>query len=305
MIGANNKVFWGIVLSLLCMMLYGVSPIVAKWYYDTGGDTFSYLALRPILLCAVCFLLRPHQKTKASLTKSYLKGIAVLSCFYLLIYLGFFKSIHYISVSMLVVIFSLYPIMVVLVSPLLKKQPIKAFYIIAALVCLCGVALVVFPGFDGIELTSGYLLGIFLALLAVIGMTGDIIVSEKIAQGNHVYLSFFGATELIVAMVFVALMVIKGVQFGDMTYLLMGSVAHCAAVLSMVYGLRYIGAEKFAVLSISEPLFALAFSALLLSEILLPIQYVGSAIILMTMSVVILGDKYIDRLAILRKKKSL
>ena len=300
----GNKIFWGVVLSLLCMGLYGISPIFAKWYYETGGDAFSYLALRPILLCVACFALRPFQETKATITPNYLKRIAILSCFYLLIYIGFFKGIKYIPVSMIVVIFSLYPIMVVLLSPLLKKQPIKQFYIISALVCLVGVGLVVFPGFQDVTIDPSYLIGIGLALLAAIGMTGDIIVSEEIAQGDQVYLSFFGLTELLVASIFGGLMLFYGSHFGDMTYLWMGSVAHCVAVLSMVYALRFVGAEKFAILSISEPLFALLFSAILLAEILLPIQYIGSVLILATMSLVVLGGQPLQRIqSLLRSTK--
>lgn len=231
----------------------------------------SALFMLPILFIQRESLPRIHIR---QVWQSYLSGLL----FYAGSTLLYFIATPYIGSGLAMVVFFVYPAVVMLINTVLYKTAITRQYIIAISVILMGLFLLVDKNAFSFDLY-----GITLSIFSAILYAGYIISSKN----NHLHAS---VSTLVISLgcmtTSFCVALLEGTFFFPTQFepwlniLGIGIIATAIPVLLLLKGLEYISSEKGSILSVLEPVFVMIFGALLLHESISLIQLVGVLVVL-------------------------
>jgi drug/metabolite transporter (DMT)-like permease len=256
----------------------GISDVLAKIVFASGSDVPTFLSFRSVVgLAFVATWLRFGSKPSANARVRWISmGVGIL--FTGLIYC-LFKAIEAIDVPTAVLSYFTYPLLTGLTASLAGFEPLRWKGVVCALAAFFGLAIMIGAHPAGLAFA-----GVAYAVGAACCRTGVLLITRAYLVDADARLttwySMLSSTALFLAFSF-AMQNWHPPQTGvGWITLVAVSLSTTAAILFIFISTVRIGPFRTALIMHLEPLTAMVFSALLLSEVITPIQGVGSAIML-------------------------
>jgi drug/metabolite transporter (DMT)-like permease len=226
------------------------------------------------LVC--CLVLQDQPSTdRKEIVKAFLYGVF----FYSGSALGYFFSSVYIGTGFAMVVFFIYPAIVIILNYVLYRQPIAPHYYLALFFIVSGLILLV----EGQPL-KGDVLGIGMGLLSAFSYAAYVVGSKK-ANISPVVSSLMVSlgccvTSLVFAYAEGSFLVPHG---ADVWAHILGLGILCTAlpIVLLLQALKYISAVKASILSVFEPVFVISLGVVLLGETITHLQLWGIGVVLL------------------------
>jgi drug/metabolite transporter (DMT)-like permease len=269
----------GLMLALGGASAYGINIVFARMAADAGISGVSVVFYRVLLMLAVVALIAIMARRSLIVPRGERIAVLMLGLASTGVGIAYISSIAFIPVTVAVVIFYTYPILIVLLSPLIDGGGRRPELLVIAFVAFLGVALVVGPAFGELDWRG-------MALAAVASVSGT--------------LQFFAATrtrrtETVTKIFWINVMVVPasvaiGLAFGSLAppgalaaapvVMLFVVATFMIAMLLQLAALVRAPAVVIGLAFCAEPLVASLASALVLGERLGPVQILGGALVI-------------------------
>lgn len=278
----------GIACVLAGSVAFSLKPVLVKAAYQHGIDTTTLLALR-MLFAAPLFLLMAWWagRPAVAFTKREIAGIIVLG--FLGYYLGSFldlAGLQYISAGFGRLILYLYPTLVLLMSAVFLKQPLRPRQLVSLGLSYAGIALVFSAEAqlgDRLDLT---ILGATLVFCSAVTYATYLVAGSQLVHkfGSMRFTAYASliATGFVIAH-FLAIRPLQALVVVHEVYVLVAVLAVFATVLPlwlMAEGLKRIGANQVSLVGCVGPLATMAFAWMFLGETVTLTQLAGAALVL-------------------------
>ena len=278
----------GIACVLAGSIAFSAKPVLVKAVYQYGIDTVTLLALR-MLFAAPLFLLMAWWAGRPDIafTRREIAGIIALG--FLGYYLGSFldlAGLQYISAGFGRLILYLYPTLVLLMSAVFLKQPLRGRQLLSLGLSYAGIALVFSAEAqlgDSLPLTVWGAVLVFGSAVtyATYLVAGSRLVHKFGSMRFSAYASLI-ATGFVIAH-FLAIRPLQALVVVHEVYVLVAVLAVFATVLPlwlMAEGLKRIGANQVSLVGCVGPLATMAFAWMFLGETVTLTQLTGAALVL-------------------------
>ncbi len=256
----------------------GISDVLAKLVLASGCDVLTMLSLRSIvglLFMAVWLRIGPRPKADTRVRVISL-GIGIV--FAALIYL-LFKAIEAIDVPTAILSYFVYPLLTGITASLAGLDRLRWRGVLCALIAFLGLALMI-----GAHPAGLALIGVGYALGAACCRTGILLLTRAFLVGADARLTTWYS-------VISSMVLFFAVSFGTGNWnapqtgwgwaeLIGLSVCSTAAILFVFVSTMRIGPFRTALIMNLEPLITMVLSAILLGEVVTPLQGLGSALML-------------------------
>jgi len=288
--GPRRTIVLGLLCALLSASLYTIATLSAALAYDAGSNPATVIWIRFLFSSLTLFLvaaalrrrLRPARQDWLPLLGVTLGAFGTTN--------GYLTSVAFIPVSLAVLIFYTFPLLVGLAEPLIQRRPIGLRMLLCSLVAFCGLALALGPNFDSLDWR-----GILLAVLAsVSALIGFLATGRLSAQADSI-----GTSALTLAFCFLGMCLVLPLTSSFSTPV--GSVGWlglaAAAVLFMVayflqlLSLRLAPAGPVALVFNVEPALTVVLAWVILSATLDLIQALGVVLVVAALVGAALGRK--------------
>lgn len=269
----------GVLLAIGSAAGYGLNIVTAQIASTVGisGALMVFYRVFLMLACIAIALLISRQSLKVA--EEEYTPLVVFGLSSSVIGTAYMSSVAFLPISVAAVLFYLFPVFIVLAEPFVEKSRFGFAQIAIVLLAFAGVALVVGPGFEGLDPR-----GLALSLLAAIGATLQFFAAARMPKTSTAAKLFWGHL-LVLPGVVATLWWIDGFRSPAIFSLapLAVAVTLGAYVISMALqmaSLARISAAVGGLTFCAEPLFASVFAALILGERLAPLQYLGGLLVL-------------------------
>ena len=260
----------------LCYSLLGYFGVTIM---QAGSSVFNMLFWRFLISALfVLILLIPKYKTILQSPKSILKVLISGMAFYGTSSIAFFMSSCYIGTGLAMIIFFIYPAIVMIVNIVFYKAPFSKIYCVAFLIIIIGLTLLVDMQDFALDII-GVGLGIATAIFYAIYM----VMSEKVEV--HPILSTLMVSIGCMITCFISSLVDSSFSVPSglnnwFNIIGIGLICTAVPILLLLQALKYIDAEKASTLSVLEPVFVLILGIILLDEKVTSTQILGTIIVL-------------------------
>lgn len=283
--GARSA-YIGIACAIIASITFSGKTIIVKLAYQHGVDVMTLLALR-MLFSLPFFLAMAWWAGPAQLTRRDWLGIAALGFtgYYLGSYLDF-AGLQYISAGLGRLILYLYPTIVVLMSAVFLKQPIRMRHVISLALSYSGIALVFN---EEIKLNAHWnllLIGAGLVFSSALSYAIYLIAGSRYVKtlGSMRFTAYaaISATFFVLAH-FAALHGPSKLAVSSEVYMLVLIMAIFSTVMPlwlMAEGLRRVGANQVALVGCIGPLSTMVFGQIFLGEPITLVQLLGAGLVL-------------------------
>ena len=194
-------------------------------------------------------------------------------------WVALFEAYRLLNVSLATLIYYVGPILVLVFSPVLFREKLTGRKLFSAIIVAIG--LICISG--SIVVTGMNSMGLLAAIISALLYASLIVFNKKIVRTNGMQTA---AIEVNVAFVVVLVYVLctaglPHITGGDLPYIvIIGLVNTGLAYLLYFSGLKKISGQSVALISYIDPVSALVFSALLLHEVMTPVQVIGAVLII-------------------------
>lgn len=280
-----NRVGLGIACALGAALLYGMVPNFARAAYENGVPPIETTLIRTLLVAIAFAGVAAMQGVKLAVPRgawpSFI-GQSVATLFVSVAYLG---SVQFIPVGLAVIIFYLFPVLIMLLAPVVEGRSPGVLRILIAIVAFAGLAVAVGPSFDGLDMR-----GILLAGLGAAGATLQFFSGRAISSymtpaafGSLVHLAILPPILLIA--IFAGSGTLRLLPGGSATstgllFVLGVAAVYVVAYMIQMLSLRFAPASAVAPFFNIEPVVTTAVAALILGERLQTNQYAGGGLVL-------------------------
>lgn len=272
----------GALLVLLSACGLGVGPLLALYSYQSGTNVPTLLLLRFTL--AALFLL-----SFILVSRRNFSGLRAKELFYIFLLGGvchtisstfYFTAIRYITASLATMILYIYPIFVVLMDCMLKRQKPTLLNVLSVVISFAGVLLILGASYGVVDD-----IGVLLALGAALGTSIFVIMGNRIVKQVApltvtAFVNLFAGVGILITSTFTT-----SVDFSfrpaAWPYIVgLALFSTVIAMLALFRGLEIIGPVRTSILSMSEPLFTMFGSVILFQERLTAVQFIGGATVI-------------------------
>lgn len=258
---------------------YGLNIVFVRMasFADISGS--AIVVYRVLVMLALVGLIMALARHSLKTAREERGTLALLGTSTACLGICYLSSVAFVPVTVAVVVFYTFPILIVLASPFVEKTPLTPPLIGIALIALLGVCLVVGPAFSGLDWR-----GLALAFGASIATAIQFFTAARPLRTGNMAKVFW--THLIVLP---AALLISSAT-GQLASPALLSVApwtlamaiggYIAGFLLQVVALSRISAVAAGIIYCTEPVVAAISSALILDEALAPLQIIGGALVL-------------------------
>lgn len=260
-------------------------PTSATFAYRDGANALSVIFGRSVIgvIVLVFFISvtdRNYGLTLTNMRRSFVAGVT-----HVFAAIGILASIVYIDISLANIILFLYPFPIAVVAHFRGETPLKPITIGLMVLAIIGLALVL-----GVEFSNTDPRGIAIAAMGTVAFTFMIISMADLTQDvgaprSNLLMTLWAAIVFgLVAIVGPLLNVTDPPKIPESLFG-WGAVAAVGITFSLGYlcffvSARIIGTARASLLSTSEPIMIILFAVALVGETLSPIQWVGIAIVI-------------------------
>jgi drug/metabolite transporter (DMT)-like permease len=276
----------GVRAALLSALLLGTTPILGKQAYLGGMDAYSLTALRTTLAALVLWGIFLSSKRRRKFIFIYPAGLLIsftagaLNGFSSLLY---YNGLTRIDAGIGQMLYALYPLFVVIVRRL-DGQAVSNWTKVRLVLALIAVALLVQPGHGQIDF-----IGVGLMLGAGLMYALHLAVSQRVLYEmppQTVALYVLSAMTLVVVIAFV----VHGpdhVTVAGLPPMIALAAITVFSRLMMFLGVKRLGSIQTALLGVTEILVAVCLAIVMLGEQLVLRQWIGAAILIGSLSLMI------------------
>ena len=285
----------GVVFMVFGTMCFASKSIFVKWAYEQGAQPEAVLLYRQLFAAPLFWLIfivyrskLPAKPEKAEIFKACAAG---LLCFFLSPLLDFI-GLHDVSAIVERMIVMSYPMFVLIITAFVNKKMISGQTFAAILLVNAGLFLAV-GGWD-VQAFEANLSGAFLILLSAVAYAVYLVVAGGLVrQIGGIRMNAYGMSAARLAVAGFALFCATGkkpgipLSFPPPTYgffLIIAAVTTVIPFLFMLEGMKRIGAERGAVISMIGPVLTIFGGVLFLNERLTPVQWLGCLLVHLTVS---------------------
>ena len=269
----------GLVLVVLSAFGFAASPSLARLAYEGGSDPATAALFRFALGAAVLYATHRLRRGRLALSRRLaLIGLGI-GLVYAVESIAYLFAVRLIPVSITVLVFFTFPVMVALLVRLVDKVPVTPVKTVSLVAAFAGVALTTGAAPQALDP-----LGIGLALLAAAGTAVFIVMGGKLTRevGS---IGFALIAFAVAAIVFGAWITVAGALNLPETALgwvglVGGSVSFVVSVLCFFTALKAVETVSATLVANLEPILAIAIAYLLLDEVLTVPQLIGDAIVI-------------------------
>lgn len=278
----------GIVCVLVSAVAFSGKPVLVKAVYQYGVDTTTLLALR-MLFAAPLFALMAWWAGRPAVALSTREILAITALGFLGYYLGSFldlAGLQYISAGFGRLILYLYPTLVLLMSAVFLKLPLRGMQLVSLALSYAGIALVFSAEArlgDDLALTA---LGAALVFGSAVTYAAYLVAGSRLVHrfGSMRFSAYASliATGFVMAHFF-AIRPTRALVVDSEVYALVAVLAVLSTVLPlwlMAEGLKRVGANQASLVGCIGPLATMAFAWAFLGESVTPAQLAGAALVL-------------------------
>ena len=279
----------GSLLVLISATCFGAMAVFGKLAFGAGVTSESLVLIRfaaAALLLGALLLIRPTLRRHdvddpRPLWHAVLIALGLGAFGYAVQASLYFAALERLDAPLVALVLYTFPVMVTVAAVLLGRERFTAARVVALVTATAGVSLVL-AGAGGLGFDS---LGVVLAFGAAITYTAYILAADTVLHRlAPVVLTTLVMTGAAAALAIRAL-VTGGVtvSFDSSGWLWIGCivvVSTVLAVLAFFAGLKRTGASTASILSTFEPVVSTALAALVLGEVLTPIQLLGAVLVL-------------------------
>lgn len=290
-----RKYYIGVLLVLLSAIGFGMMPIFALYAYDWNVSVFTLLFTRFLLATVILFTIIFVKFNKVRINKKQLGYLFLLGCvFYTLQSIFYFSSVKYISASLAVLLFSIYPVLVAAISYFVEKEKITITALFSIGLSLLGLTLVLGTSFQSI-----HYYGVCLSLGAAVVYSFYIVIGNRVVKQlpsliTSSFVTLFASVSLLILG-----LCTNTIQFNfDIKawgpILGVSLFSTVISIFGFFKGLEFIGSTRASIISMVEPLVTVILSALLFSERLTMYQTFGGICVLSGAVLVIFAKQQVN-----------
>jgi drug/metabolite transporter (DMT)-like permease len=275
----------GPALVVLAACGFAVQTTLARLSYELGANVITLLAVRGLIAVVALFVIfRLMGSTlrlpwRLRLTATAVGLLTSVQAF------GVLGAVDFIPVSLTVLIFYTYPVVVTLVARFTENSPLTPLKIGAAIAAFAGVAIALNVSFATLDPR-----GVALAALGAAALASTALISARVLRGGDP-LAMIWQMLLTSTVIFCLLVpVLGGLAFPHGSQ---GWTAFIASSFGFVFGamlfysmLARIGAQRVAMVMNAEPILTIGLAVLVLGETLTPVQLLGGALVIAAIVVV-------------------
>lgn len=275
----ETTAFAGIALAALSAAAIAVGPNLARIAFADGADVLAVTVLRGLVMMLICVAILAARRRLKIPSPRVLALCAASGLSFALMSYGYFGAAKHIPVGLAVTIYFVHPLFVTLVSHVLRLSRATRRHMAVGGVVLVGLGLAV-----GVEFAGMSPVGVGLALLAAIAVTAMILLNARaIPDSDPVMVNFLMVSVTTAILAGWAYLPASGFALpasraGWLACLAVGF-TFTFGLLSFFHAVAMIGAVRATMITSLQPVFAIAFAALLLDEMLAPLQLLGVAIV--------------------------
>lgn len=269
----------GLVMAVGSALAYGINIVGVQLSGLSGISGPLIIFYRTALMLAGLALVIALWRVPIAVAALHRRPLVLLGVMSALVGSAYLSSVAFLPVSVAVVIFYTFPVIVVLAEPFVSGTRFGAARLLLALVAFTGVALVIGPNFSSLDPR-----GVILASIASLAAAFQFFAAARCANVPEVPKLFW--VNVMVAPVAVVILMVTG-GFRPPSALMVTPIAASVAIGGFVFGLvlqfaalSRIAAGPAALAFCLEPVAASSFAALILGERMLPLQYVGVALVM-------------------------
>lgn len=270
----------GYFLTILSAIIFGFTPILAKFTYNMGNNGitlafFRHLFVIPILFIMIKLLKINYKISLQQLKKIILVGVIGNAFTVAMLY----TSYSYIQVGSATVLHFLYPMFVSLICFFYYKEQLSKTVRICLVIASIGILFFIEGG-------NTSFIGLFLALFSGITFAYYIVGVEKLGlQTNNPYvLNFYFAIVIAITLLIIGIVSNQLVLNLPMTAygysFIIAILTSIIGIICLQQGIKYLGATTASILSMFEPVTSVIFGIIILHERLTIVKAIGCLIIL-------------------------
>jgi drug/metabolite transporter (DMT)-like permease len=290
-----NRYIVGILLVILSGICYGFTPVLAVYAYQGGATVSEYVFLRYVVASAVYLLYITIYKRNifsmlGTITVVLLLAAGTSQAVAAYLYMSAVKSI---SAGLAAVLFYTYILWVAVWGFVFNKERLKLSGIAGVALAVIGLVMVV-----GVSWGKISTIGIFMGLAAALALSGFVMTSNGAMKKLEPI-----AASAFICILTAAPLFLLGSATGTLNYQ-MSTVAWLACVATGIFtsialfafmaGMKLVGSTSASVLCTAEPVTAVVFSALLLSQKMTILQLLGGLVILIGAVLVVTSKRQPD-----------
>ena len=197
---------------------------------------------------------------------------------------GLLTSVTYINVSLTIIIFCTYPIIVLAISIFITKEKIKNIIKFLFFTTFIGLFLALSPSTDNLKIQ-----GIIFALIASLGASIMIVTNQTMSKKNispiqiNIFINFFN-TIFFFIILSLFYKIDTDVSLNAFLILLIPSCSYAIALFLQLLAIPRIGQTNTALFLYLEPITGIFGAVLILNEKLTSIQLLGTTIVLISLA---------------------
>ena len=270
----------GYFLTILSAIIFGFTPILAKFTYNMGNNGitlafFRHLFVIPILFIMIKLLKINYKISLQQLKKIILVGVIGNAFTVAMLY----TSYSYIQVGSATVLHFLYPMFVSLICFFYYKEQLSKTVRICLAIASIGILFFIEGG-------NTSFIGLFLALFSGITFAYYIVGVEKLGLQmiNPYVLNFYFAIVIAITLLIIGIVSNQLVLNLPMTAygysFIIAILTSIIGIICLQQGIKYLGATTASILSMFEPVTSVIFGIIILHERLTIVKAIGCLIIL-------------------------
>ena len=273
----------GILFALGAGIFFGLIGPITKNAYNFGAGVALAIFLRYLVASIVISPAIIKQENLISVYRNNLKYFLLITSGSILLTIGLLLSVKYIDVSLAIIVFCTYPIIVLIVSIFINKEKIPLSIKILFFTTFLGLFLSLSPSFESLNL-----IGVFFALIASIGAATMIVINQKMARKNlspiqiNIFINFFNTIFF-----FIVLNIFFKIDFNIgwnvLGILLIPSLSYALAIYLQLLAIPRIGQTKTALFLYLEPITGIFGAVVILNEALNNTQIIGTIIVILSL----------------------
>jgi len=273
----------GVIISLLCAIAYGIYPPASQKAYADGANSIFVIIVstfcRAFIMAIMCWATRQSLLPRRTDIRPILTG----GFFQSLSIFGIIASLEYIPGPIMITIVFTHTIMLLFFMAFRGEAKLSTLAVTTTLCALFGIALVVdvFGNFGGLNL-----IGVGLAFMAALATTSRLYVYGQ--QVKSTSPPVLGTQVFSVAFIFILVLPFFRTptlphSLAGFGWLGLSSLSLSLGTLGMFYGISMLGSFRYSLLLKLEPVCTAIFSILILGEVLAMRQYVGMALVIVSL----------------------
>ena len=261
-------------------IFFGFIGPVTKIAFNLGVGIGLAVILRYLIAIILISPFTISNKPTFAMYKKQIWMLMLLTSGSILLTTGLLISVKYIHVSLAILIFSTYPIIVLFVSILIDKEKIDLKIKLVFLITFSGLFLVLGPSLESLNI-----FGVSSAIIASVGASIIILTNQKLSnrQISTIHINAFtNLFNFIFFIIIISLFFEINIHISVKAWLiiLIPSFCYAVAFFLQLSAIPRIGQSKTALLLYTEPMIAVLSAIVLLKEVLNFFQSLGAIIVI-------------------------